>query len=268
MSFLWRWFLACWYGVTGRFEAAREALMEDKYVMGNTYDRAIEKNTERFSTVKNAVAELVMLEQQGVQAMKALGDKISHFNKAKQGAQLAMQKRIDALKAQGKTRAEIEGDAEFVRHLGAFNDVSSSLDTAKASFDEKDAEVALRRKQIGQYKTELQGMQRASESLVSEKQEALADVAIAQQAEQINSMLAGLSNDTADQDLADARKARNRAKARATVVSELAGNDAKTAENEYLSYANEAASNAQLDNILNWGEEASSENLSPAKLPE
>jgi phage shock protein A len=100
-----------------------------------------------------------------------------------------------------------------------------------------------------------------------EREEALADVAIARSMEAIDSQLAGLTMDSSDEELKEAREARNRAKTRAEIKSELAGNDASLAENEYIQLAAESEASSQLDNMLNWGE-SDQEELSPAKLPE
>lgn len=265
---MWKYFKALWYCVTGRFKAAAEALQENKYVMTASYDNAIEKTGERFNTVKNAVAELIRIENERKGEIKNLGESVKSLTGVKTGAQIAMQKRIDLLKGQGKSKDEILNDPEFIRHKAAFDDASSTLQEKLDRMGEKEADLAGRQKQIAQYKAELQRMQRSNAALKEEKQEALADVAIAQQSEAINSVLAGISNDTTDQDLAAAREARKRAQARAQVTAELAGNDARVAEGEYLKYAQSAQSNSELDKLLNWGDEDTKKDLDPAKLPE
>ncbi|MGD9714854.1 MAG: hypothetical protein AB7V46_22755 [Thermomicrobiales bacterium] len=266
---MWKYFKALWYCVTGRFKAAAEALNENKYVMSATYDNAIDKNQQRFETVKGAVAELIRIESDRTTEIKQLGEQVDRLTKVKQGAQAAMQKRIDALKGEGKSKEQILADGEFIRHKGAFDDASSTLQEKLDRMAEKEADLKERQKQIAQFKSELQRMQRANQALKEEKHEALADVAIAQQAEAIDGVLAGISSDSSDKDLQAAREARKRAQARAKVTSELAGNDAKLAENEYLSYATQTASTKELDGLLDWGEDTSDKKeLDPAKLPE
>jgi chromosome segregation ATPase len=265
---MFRYLRALWYCITGRFAEARKALQENKYVMTATYDRAIDKSKDRFETVKNAVAELINIEQTRVGEIKDIGSNLERLTKVKTGAQMAMQKRIDELKGQGKSKEEILADPTFIKHKGAYEDASSTLAESQKRYDEKEADLKERRKQIAVYKTELQGMQRSTQALEQEKNEAVADVAIAQQQEAINSTLAGLATDTTDKDLADAREARKRSQARAKITSELAGNDAKHAENEYLAFADQKAANTELDKLLNWGDEKPKEELAPAKLPE
>lgn len=265
---MWKYLKALWFMVTGRFKAAAEALQENKHVMAASYDNAIAKTGDRFTTVKNAVAELIRVENDRKAEIKNIGTSVTQLNGVKQGAQIAMQKRLDLLKGQGKTKEQILNDPEFIRHKAAFDDASSTLQEKLDRMAEKEADLATRQKQIAQYKAELQRMQRANEALREEKNEALADVAIAQQSEAINAVIAGISTDTTDQDLAAAREARKRAQARATVTAELAGNDARVAESEYLKYASAAKSNTELDGLLNWGDEEGKKDLDPAKLPE
>jgi len=82
--------------------------------------------------------------------------------------------------------------------------------------------------------------------------------------------LSGMSTLNVDKELKDARDARNKAKARASVTSELVGNDAKLAEDAYVKFSTQTANTSQLDSLLNWGDEKTEtkEDLQPAKLPE
>tara|TARA_Y100000034_G_C6879185_1_gene402547 strand:- start:458 stop:1225 length:768 start_codon:yes stop_codon:yes gene_type:complete len=253
---------------TGRFSAAAEALQSNKYVMSATYDRSIEKGADRFKTVKNAVAELMGLEQTRVEEIKSLQEREEKFGKIKKGAHTQMQKRIDQLRKDGKSKEEIVADTEFSKHQAAYKDASSSLEEVSARIDEKEVDLEERRSQISTFKAELQSMQRAQAELKTEKSEAVADVAIAQQAEAINSVLAGISEDTADKDLAAAREARKKARAKAKITADLAGNDAKLAENEYLEAASGSEVDAELDSLLDFGDESPATALEDARLPE
>lgn len=260
---------AFWRMFTGFFGFKAERLQENRHVMSATYDKAITNAEGRFETVRNAVAELISIEQTLTNEVKTIGQNINRLNNIRVGAQAAMQKRLDQLRAEGKSKEDILNDPEFIRHKGAYDKNEEALRAAKATFDEKDAELNERKKQIATYKVELQNMQSAASRLRQEKQEALADVAIANQSQAINDTLAGIKSDTADDDLAAARAARNRAKSRSKVTAELVGADAKIAETEYLKEAQRAASTDELDKLLNWGDEpTAAEELAPAKLPE
>ena len=156
-----------------------------------------------------------------------------------------------------------------MRHQSAYKDASSSVAEVTARCDEKEADLEERRGQIATYKAELQNMQRAQQSLKEEKSEAVADVAVAQQMESINSVLAGISEDSTDKDLQSAREARKKAKAKAAITTELAGNDARLAENEYLELAAGSEVDAELDGLLDWGNPTQEDSkLDDAKLPE
>lgn len=256
--------------VKGWFGGKTDALQENRHVMAATYDSAIASRKQRLATVKNAVANLIGVEQERTAQVKELGTRLETLGKIKTGAQTAMQRRIDALKAAGKAKEDILSDAEFIKHKAAFEDASSTMSEVQERFDEKDADLKKIKKDIANYKAELQTMQRQNDALSDEKNEALADVGIAQQREAVNAALAGIPQDTADADLEKARQARKRVVNRAAVTAELAGNDAKNAESEYLKYADAQAANTELDNLLNWGDEKKEggDTLSPAKLPE
>jgi phage shock protein A len=263
-----RYFKALWYFVTGRFSAAAEALQSNKYVMSATYDASIEKGADRFNTVKNAVAELMAIEQTRISEIKALQEREGKLERIKTGSLAAMKRTQQELLKAGKSKEEILTDGEFLRHQSAYKDASSSVEEVSARCDEKEADLEERRGQIATYKAELQNMQRQQASLKEEKSEAVADVAIAQQMESINSVLAGISEDSTDKDLAAARDARKKAKAKAAITTELAGNDARLAENEYLDLAAGSEVDAELDGLLDWGEGDTDSKLDDAKLPE
>ena len=264
---MFRYVRALWYFVTGRFSAASDALRANKYVMKATYEAAIKKSDDRFATVKDAVAELITIEESRKAEIKDIGSKVERLTKVKQGAAAAMQARIDLLLKVGHAKQQVEQDADFLKHKSAYIDVSSTLDEMVKRMDEKETDLKERQKQINQFKIELQQMQRTNRSLEEEKNEAIADVAIAQQQEQINSVLNGISADSVDKDLESARKARQTAKAKAKITTELAGNEVRHAESEYLKYAENSATNTDLDKLLNWGEEPKT-TLDPAKIPE
>ena len=261
-----RYFRALWYMITGRFSAATEALQSNKYVMGATYDKSITKSQDRFTTVKNAVAQLMGIEQTRIQEIKELQAREDKLEKVKKGAHAAMQRTIKSLA--GKDKAEIQANPEFQKHHAAYTDASSSVAEVSARIDEKETDLAERRKQISQYKIQLQQMQRDVKDLAEEKQEAVADVAVAQQAEAIASVLNGIAEDSTDKDLQAARAARKAAKAKAQISTELAGTDAVHAENEYLELAGSAVADSELDDLLDWGEPDAPDDLANAKLPE
>lgn len=264
-----RYLKALWYFCTGRFAAAANALQSNKYVMEATYDASIGRGADRLNTVRNAVAQLMTIEATRMTEIKQKFSESEKLTKIKQGAKVAMQKRIDALLAQGKTKEEVQQDPEFIRHSGNYKDASSSLDACLGAIKDKESDLHERQAQIATYKLELQQMQKGLQALKTEKVEAVADVAIAQQMQAINDVLTGVAEDTTDRDLIAVREAAKQAKSKAKVTAELAGNDARLAENEYLNLATGSEADKELDGLLNWGEsDASTEKLEDAKLPD
>lgn len=263
-----RYMRALWYIFTGRWSAAAEALQSNKYVMEATYDRSIAKSGERFQTVKDAVAKLMSIENTRIIEVKDLTAKAEKLEKIKAGAQSAMQKRIDSLRTSGKSKEEIQQDPEFIKHSGNYKDANSSLEQTHQQIADKEADLKERQAQIAKYKLELQAMQKNHEKLRQEKTEAVADVAIAQEAQQIADVLNGIADDTTDRDLASVREARKNAQAKAKITAELSGNDAHLAESEYLQLASNSVADKELDSLLNWGEEEPAAKMEDAKLAE
>ena len=266
---MFRYFRAIWYFCTGRFSAAADAWNGNKYVMAATYDTAISKGQERFSTVRDAVAKLMGISNGRVEEIKSLNTQQERLVRVKAGALAAMQKCINDLRTGGVSQQDIEKNPDFNKHKNAYKDASSTLEQVEARIKEKEADLEERKKQIETYKLELQQMQRQQEALVEEKHEAIADVAISQQQQSISDVLNGIAESTIDKDLASVREARKQANEKAKISAELAGNNAKLAENEYLNLATSSQADKELDGLLNWGDEKSEKTpLADAKVSE
>lgn len=255
-----------WIG--GIFSRKTDALYENEDVIAQSFDDAISKGQMNLTTAKNAVATLIGQSKAGTIKVKELGDRLAKLNEFKQGAQVAMQRRVDTLRGQGKSKEEILGDAEFLTHKSAFDDVSSTIAEVQKQFDEKDADLKKLNGKLATLKMQLQKMQRHGDNLKQEKEEAVADVAAAKQRQAVDDLIAGIPQDNTDADLLKARQARERVVNRADISAELNSNDAKTAESEYLRLAQSQKNNNELDKLLNWGDEKKEDTLSPAKLPE
>ncbi len=265
---MFRYFRALWLLVTGRFSAAAEALQSNKHVMAATYDRSLAHGADRFHTVRDAVAKLMSIEQTRISEIKTLGEKAETLEKVMNGAKVAMQRRINELKSQGKSKDEIQNDGDFLRHTAAYKDAVSSLSLTEEQIGTKEADLEERRDMIDKYKIELQSMQRNQQALKEEKQEALADVAIAKEQQAINDVLNGIASSSADKDLEAARDARKTAKAKAKISSELSGNEARHAENEYLDLAFGSEADKELDALLDWGDQDTDSPRQDAQIPE
>lgn len=264
---MFRYFRALWYFCTGRFSAAAEALASNEFVMAATYDASIEKSQQRYNTVRNAVAKLVGIEQEKVAKVKTLTEKFQTLEKVKQGAAGKAKSLADQLKAQGVPVDQIKKNPEYLKHMAAFQNAATSAKDVENDIQSLENELEGHRGQISQYKIQLQNMQRSNKDLQEEKQEAIADVAIAKEMQAVNDVLNGLTEDTVDKDLVAARKARQNAKAKAHITAELAGNDARLAEAEYIDFAANNDASSEFDALIGLTEDTET-SLDPAKLPE
>ena len=266
-------FRTFYYFFTGKFSSIADVWRSNKHVMSATYDKSIEKSNERLATVKDAVAKLIVIETTRTEEIKNLKATVANCEKIKNGAKIAMQKRLDALKAEGisgeELKSKTQSDPEFIRHSKIYKDSEASFKDLNDKITEKEDDLAARKKQIAEYKAELLLMQKSQERLKEEKVEAIADVAIAQQAQQIADVLSGIAEDETDQDLLAVREATKVARAKAKIASELSGSTVRNSDNEYLELANSNAVDKELDSLLDWGESPETESkMENAKLPE
>jgi len=271
---MFKLFRAFWYKIAGWFGKKTEGLQEDQHVMAATFDAAIEKSDQRYKDTQSAIADLITIVEERKVQIKEIGERIKTLHQIQDGAQAKMQSRIDSLKKSGKGKEDILADADFIKHKTAYEDASTKLAEKQGDFDKKEESLKEKQTSLASHKAKLQQMQRGNKDLKEEKQEAIADINAAKHEEALNSRLLGVGGaDTTENDLAQARAARNRVVNRAKVSSELAGNDASVAENEYLTEATKTKTSSSLDKLLDWGEtdkkeEPKEEALNPAKLPE
>lgn len=248
--------LRAWiYKFTGFFGDAADNMQTDRHVMSATYERSISASKQRVETVKNAVAQLMGIEEEKTTKINELNKRTEHLDNVKAGAQGMLQQLINRLRSEnsGVTPDEIKRHPEYIEHSTAYNDAESTSKEIEERVQELEGDLQSRRDQIAQYTAELQQMQRGFTKLKEEKHEAIADVQIAQQAEAVNSVLSGISQDTTDKDLEAAREARRRAKNKAKISSKMAGTDAKSQESQYLQFASSTKSNSKLDSLLDFG---------------
>lgn len=266
---MFRYLRALLYFLTGRLSKAREVLMTNEYVMAATYDKSIEKQENNFNSLKDAVAKILRIKIDKEQQFKNLTKEVERLSNVKLGAGNKAKQLAAKMQAEGKSAEDIKNNPEIIKCQGAFNDASSSLKDMESRLSGLDADIKNYDQQVAQYKSQLQNYQRGVENLRNEKSEAIADTVASKQIDEINSVLAGISTSTEDKDLADARRARQEMKAKAQISGELAGNNAKIAEDEYLKYADTAHSNSEFDNLLGLDAPAVvAEPLAASKLPE
>jgi len=265
---MFRFVRAIYYYFTGTVNSWADAWSFNPAVMAATYDTAINNSSTRYTTVRNAVAKLINIESERTSEVNALHERAKKLQHIKNAAFGKAKDFAAALTAQGKTEEEIKKEAEYVRHMGAFTDASNSLKEIVESINSKEKEIVDFKSQIASYKVQLQSMQRSSADLRQEKEEALADVAIAQEIQAVNDVLSGVAENTIDKDLKSAREARKTAKSKAKITAELAGNDAAVAEAEYLNYSKTNESASEFESLIFANKTNPEADLNPAKLPE
>lgn len=265
-----RWFRALFAYIRGMFNWKAEELNKNEYVMADTYDQSIKKGEDRLQKVKQAVSKLIAIQETKMQEVKNLSAECADLEKIKQGAGVAAKKLADKLKAEGKSIEDIKNHEDYKKHQSAYERACKNLNTKETRVDELEAELEESKRGVETYKLQLQEMQRQTEKLRDEKQEAIADVLIAKQQDEVNAVLAGIPTDTTDADLAAARRARTSAKASAKLSMELAGNDAKAADAEYQNYAEEAATSNEFAMLIGLDDDKkeTKSDLDPARLPE
>lgn len=237
--------------------------------MEGKYEKIIEKKKARYEDLKNALAEIVALEQKKEFELNKAESEIAHLTKVKNGAGAKAKSLAEKLRAAGKTDAEIMADSEVVTCHSAFKSASETLADKEKRSDEMEASLAQYKKSKAGYLLELKRMQQDYQKIKEEKSEAIADVIIAKEQERIDSLVSGMTTDSGDKDLQELRDARHKAKAKAAISREIAGSDARLDEAEYLEFEANSVANSEFASFIGLDSgEKKEEKLEPAKLSE
>ena len=235
------------YLLTFQIDKASETLRSNPGVISANYDRIIQEKRARINQYKDAIAGMVTQEESKKAKLKAVVEEIEKLEKLKAGA--AGKARQVAQKHGGNVEA-VHADPEYQKCQAAFKDFSATLAEKQQRAAELEQDLAQLVENVARHKTQIMSQLRELEKLGEEKHDAVADVMSAQEEKQIADLMSDLSEDKTGEELRELRELRNKASAEARVSREIAGMDAKQAENDFLQYATDSAAMDEFDQLI------------------
>ncbi len=163
--------------------------------------------TRDYSTMREAVAELIRIRE-----MKM--DEVKKLNKESDEVEVKMAGAIELFK---KTPDE--------RFRSAYGQLAAKNEGIELRIKELMVEIDEQQKTLERYKLRLLELQRQIEDLSKEEAETVADIVSGQKIRELNDRLSGLSMDSQSKNLEAIRSARQKAKAVAKLSTELSGAD-------------------------------------------
>ena len=270
-----RFFRAIGYLFTGKVDASRKELSRNPYVIQATYDKVVQEKAQRINQYKDAVARMITQEETKLAQIKRLTEETGQLDRLKEGAAAKAKTVVDRLKADGKSMEQIKSNDEYMKCLAAFNDFTSTLGEKQDRIAELEKDVGEITTSVNNHKVQLQQLLRDLDKIKQEASATVADVITAKEEEQINGMIAGISQDRTSKELQDMRELRAESKAKARVSRELAGTDTQQMESEFLDYARKSVATDEFDQLIgladaaDTGDKRQAEPATPeAKLPE
>lgn len=262
-----RFFRAIKYLITGKVDNAADAISKNPTVIKATYEKVIEEKKRRINEYKDAISSMIAQEESKKKRLEGLTEEIDKLEKLKSGAAARAKALVD--KYNGDVVA-VKNDPEYLKCQAAFKDFSSTLAEKQARASEIDDDLKQLITNVNGHKTQIQSLMRDLEKIKEEKHDAVADMLSANEEKQIADMVNGITNDKTSEELQRLREMRQKAVANARVSRELAGLDAKKAENEFLEYAQKNAADDEFDALIGISakKESSQQTTHDAKLPE
>ena len=245
-----RYFWAFVYLFTGRIDSARKELTKNPYLIQATFDRIIQDKTTRISQYKDAVATMITQQEKKLATIKNLGDEVNKLERLKEGAAAKAKTVVQKLKGRGTSQEAIKHDEEYMKCLGAYNDLSSTLHEKNARITELEVDVGQLGDNIAKYKVQLQQVLREIDKLKGEAAATVADMITAKEEESIANMIAGISADRFAKELEDMRDVRDQQKAKARVARDLAGIDTQRQEAEFVEYVRSGVATEEFDRLI------------------
>lgn len=249
LSALGRWAKAIGYLLTGRVDQARKAIDANPHVMNAKYDEMIRtmqgKITQYVNAASTVSAHVARKENELARTLK----EIEETERFRTGAVTIAKQVAAKLQAAGKDPAS---DPEYAQHRAAFNDFSSTLGEKLKTKKELEDAIAAGQETNRNHLFTLKNLKRELETLKKEKGEMVAEMISATQERQLNEMLSGLESNTNDimNERTRMKEAVSEAKAAAKITGQVAGTDAKRAQQEYLDVAMRTASNSEFDSLV------------------
>ncbi len=261
------------YLLTGKIDDAGSGLSKNPQVIRANFDRIIEEKKARIGQYKDAVARMIAQEENKLARIKDLTSEIERLEQLKDGAAAKAKSVVGWLQGEGKSMEEIKTNPDYQKCLAAYNDFTSSLKEKEGHVAELESDVNDIGSTISHHKVQLQSLLREIDKIKQESSATVADVITAREEQQINDMLAGVSQDRTGRELEELRELRQQAKAGARVSREMAGTDTEVQEEEFLEYATKTASASEFDRLIGLAETAdkgpvTTESPDPVRLPE
>ncbi len=265
---IWRYFRAIGYLITGRIDDARMTLSANPAVIQATFDNVIAEKRKRIQQYKDAIGGMIAQEEKKRAELKRQTGEVERLSKLKDGAAAMARKVVE--RHNGDIEA-VKQDAEYLKCQAAFKDFSSTLEEKEARCKELEEDIETIAKSVAGHKIQLEAVLREYEKIKQEKHETVADMITAKEEKELSDMITGISEDRTSQELEEMRELRNKAKATARVSRELAGTDAKRAEEEFLVYAEKSSANTEFDALIGLSQKPEAEKAGPegeTKIPE
>lgn len=249
LSALGRWMKAIGYLFTGRIDEARKAIDANPNVMNAKYDemiRTMQGNISKYVDAASKVSAHVAKKQN---ELSRTNKEIEETERFRTGAVTIAKQVAAKLQAAGKDPAT---DPDYAQHRAAFNDFSSTLTEKLKLRKELEDAIASGEETNRNHLFTLKNLKRELETLKKEQGEMVASMISATQERELNNMLSGLENNSGNimNERTRMKDAVAEAKAAAKITGQVAGTDAKRAQQEYLDVAMRTAANNEFDSLV------------------
>ncbi|MCK5683519.1 hypothetical protein KAJ27_05340 [bacterium] len=230
-----RLFKAVYYLITFRFNDAADTFLNRPEIMGARYDEIIVDKRHRLNEYVSAVSALKVQEEKKKVKIKQLAIELEN-DKDVMADILGEAKLLMSELGDGE---DIETNPDYISLMNEYKDYASTAEQKEIRIE--DLGVAMKKitDSISQHKLGLEQLQRDLENLKIEKASAVAEMISSKEEEKLAKVIAGMSEDSSEQELEKLRDVRAEQRADAEISRELAGMDVKQKRNRRIARSRE-----------------------------
>jgi len=196
--------------------ASDKMLTANEYTIRAQFRKVREKLLKGHASVRNAVANLMAINEDKKQEIIELEKKIKELETKKIGAVRKFKETQD------------------LKYQDAFKQCHAQLERAKQKLEENKTFVESNSANLDKYKRQLVTLQNKIDDLKAQEDQAVADIVSSRQVTQLNEMLSGFSTDVDMQGIKAIEEARKKSLAQAKLSTELSASSKKEIDEELL----------------------------------
>jgi len=217
------------------------------------YQEIIRDKSSRIDRYKQAVSQIMAQGQHRVNTFEKLAGEMQQLEQSQARRMVEAERRVDSLKAAGKSVEEIHGDVEVRNCRQAYEADSVTLEEMRERFDELEEDVEQHREKLTDHAAQIEALESELQETRDEFAEVADDLTTVQLEQEIVDLQTGITRSEAERELEDLLRQFRKAKASVRITKEAAELDRDNQDSEYLDVARRVSAAEKFEKSVGLG---------------